>query len=53
MEEFIFAAQCADLGLCSIGQHEKSIVIEQMRYRVLIIGIVVIVGVLNVYGVFL
>ena len=53
VEKFIFAAQCADLGLGPVGKHKESIVIEQVRYRILIIGIVVIVGVLNVYGVFL
>ena len=53
MEEFVLAAQRTDLGLCAVGKHKESIVIEQVRYRILIIGIVVIVGVLNVYGVFL
>ena len=53
MEEFIFAAQRADLGLGPVGKHKESVVIEQVRYRILIIGIVVIVGVLHVYGVFL
>ena len=53
MEEFIFASQRADLGLGAVGEHEKCIIVEQMRYRILIIRIVVIVSVLHVYGVFL
>ena len=53
MEEFIFAAQRADLGLGPVGKHKESVVIEQVRYRILIIGIVVIVGILHVYGIFL
>ena len=53
MEEFVLAAQRTDLGLGAVRQYKEGVVIEQMRYRILIIGIVVIVGVLNVYGVFL
>ena len=53
MEEFILASQRADLGLGAVREHEKSVIVEQMRNRILIICIVVIVGVLHVYGVFL
>ena len=53
MEEFILAAQRADLGFGAVRQYKEGVIIEQMRYRILIIGIIIIVGVLYVYGVFL
>lgn len=53
VEEFIFTAQRTDLGLGAVGEHKKCVIVEQVRNRILIIRIVVIVGVLHVYGVFL
>ena len=43
----------ADEDEKTIGEHQESIIVEQKRDRILIISIVVNVGILHVYGVFL
>ena len=53
MEKLIFTSQCTDFCLQTVGEHKESIIIKQMRNGILIIGIIIIVGVLYVYGAFL
>ena len=53
MEEFIFAAQRADLRFQSIGEDQESVVVKQVRYRIQIVGVVICIGILNIYvGIF-
>ena len=49
MEKFILAAQSADLRLHSIGEHQKGIVMEQERYGVQIIGVIIRIGIFHVH----
>ena len=53
VEEFILAAQRAYLGFRSVGEDQESIVVEQVGNGVLIVGIVVGVCILHIYGVLL
>ena len=48
MEEFILAAEGTDFRFCAVGEHQKGVVIEQMRDRILIIGVIVCIGILYV-----
>ena len=50
VEKLVLAAKCAHLGFQSIGQHEKGIVIEQLRNSIEVIPIIVYVGVLHIHG---
>ena len=49
VEEFILTAQRTDLGLHTVGEHEERIIVEQERDRVLIIGVVLRICVLDIY----
>ena len=49
VEELVFAAQGAHLRLHAVGEHEESVVVEQVGDGVQIIPVVVRVGVLHVH----
>ena len=51
MEELVFAAQCTNLGLHAVTEHQESVVVEQVWDGVQIVGVVVVVGVLHIYGI--
>ena len=48
MEKFIFATESTYLCFCSVGQHKKCVIIEQMRNCVKIIGIIISISILNI-----
>ena len=50
VEKLVLAAKRTHLGFQSIGQHEKGIVIEQLRNGIEVIPIIVYVGVLHIHG---
>ena len=50
VEKLVLAAKCTHLGFQSIGQHEKGIIVEQLRNSIEVIPIVVYVGVLHIHG---
>ena len=51
VEELIFTAQSASLGLHAVGDDEKGVVIEQVGNGILIVGVIIGVGVLHIHGV--
>ena len=53
VEELVLAAQGAHLGLQTVGEDEKGVVVEQVGDGVQVVGVVVRVGVLHVHGVLL
>ena len=50
MEKLVLAAKRTHLGFQSIGQHEKGIIVEQLRNSIEVIPIIVYVGVLHIHG---
>ena len=44
VEELVLAAKRANLSLEPVGEHHKRIEVEELRYGVLIVGIVVLIG---------
>ena len=50
VEKLVLAAKRTHLGFQSIGQHEKGIIVEQLRNGIEVIPIVVYVGVLHIHG---
>ena len=49
MEELVLAAQCPDLGLHAVGKHQESVVMEQERNSVQVVGVVFYIGILHVH----
>ena len=49
MKEFVLAAERAHLGFYAVGKDEESVVVEQMRNGIQIVGIVVGIGVLHIH----
>ena len=49
MEELVFAAQGAHLGLQAVGKNQKGVVVEEVGNGVQVVGVVVRVGVLDVH----
>ena len=41
MEKLVFAAQCAHLGLQSVGENQKGVVVEQVGDGVQIVGVII------------
>ena len=48
MEEFIFATKRSYLSLHAIGKHKESIVVEQERYGILVICVVICISILHI-----
>ena len=48
VEKLIFTAESSDFSLIAITQHQKCVVVEQLRNGVEVVGIVIVVCVLNV-----
>ena len=51
MEEFILAAQRSDFRLDAVGEYQERVIVEQMRYRVEIVRVIIDVCVLDVHSV--
>ena len=49
VKEFVLAAERAHLGFYAVGKDEESVVVEQMRDGIQIVGVVVGIGVLHIH----
>ena len=49
MEEFIFAAKRSYLSLHAIGKHKEGVVVEQKRYGILVICVIICISAFNVH----
>ena len=48
MKEFIFTAKCSYLRLHTVGKHKEGVVIEQKRYGILVICVVIRISIFHI-----